>query len=44
MNLPMDLDKNILDKTQIVLKTFEVGVKSIIENYPRYVTLKYREV
>lgn len=36
-------DKNNYD-IQIIMKTLEVGIKSIIENYPGYVTLKYREV
>lgn len=44
MNLPSGLDEVVLDKTQIVLKVFELGIKSIIESYPKYVTLKYREV
>ncbi|MCF6465364.1 ribosomal-processing cysteine protease Prp [Clostridium sp. Cult2] len=38
------IDDNLRMKTEIVLKTLEVGIKSILENYPEYVTLKYREV
>ncbi len=44
MNLPNELDEIVLDRTQIVLKVFELGIMSIIENYPKYVTLKYGEV
>lgn len=42
--LPKVIDKLILDKTQIVLKTLELGIKSVIESYPKYVTLEYGEV
>lgn len=44
VNLPINIDSSILEKTQIVLKTLEVGIKSVIESYSRYVTLEYREV
>lgn len=43
-NLPKNIDEIKLEKSQIVLKTFEVGIKSIIESYPKHVTLRYREV
>ena len=33
-------DKNI--KAELIMKTFEVGIKSIIESYPKYITLEYR--
>ncbi|NLW22227.1 MAG: ribosomal-processing cysteine protease Prp [Tissierellia bacterium] len=39
-----DLDMDIRNKTEIVLKTLEIGIISIVENYPEYVTLIYREV
>lgn len=39
-----DLSQYILNDVQVVLKTFETGIKSIIESYPKYVTLKYKEV
>lgn len=42
--LPKVIDKSILDKTEIVLKTLELGIKSVIESYPKYVTLEYGEV
>lgn len=42
--LPEIIPKLILDKTEIVLKTLELGIKSVIESYPKYVTLEYREV
>lgn len=42
--LPKVIPKHIIDKTEIVLKTLEIGIKSVIESYPKYVTLEYREV
>lgn len=44
VNLPRNLEKSKLDKSQILLKSLEVGVKSVIESYPGYVTLEYGEV
>jgi len=44
VSLPKTIDRSLRMKTEIVLKTLEVGIKSILENYPEYVTLKYREV
>lgn len=38
------IDKSIRRETEIVLKTLEVGIKAILESYPEYITLKYREV
>ncbi|MBZ2175354.1 ribosomal-processing cysteine protease Prp [Schnuerera sp. xch1] len=38
------ISMEVRDKVEIVLKTFEVGIKSIISNYSEYVTLKYKEV
>ena len=32
------------EKGEIVLKTLELGIKSIIESYPEYVILRYGEV
>jgi uncharacterized protein YsxB (DUF464 family) len=33
-------DKN--KEAELIMKTFEVGIKSIIESYPKYITLEYR--
>ncbi len=44
VSLPEDVDYNTKNEIQIVMKTMEVGIKSIIESYPENVTLKYREV
>lgn len=44
VNLPMNIEKVILEKTQIVLNTLVVGINSVIESYPKYVTLQNREV
>lgn len=43
-SLSNNISQEKMEKAQIVFKTFEVGVKSIIESYPKYVTLQYREV
>lgn len=42
--LPKNMDKSIKDKTQIVLKTLELGIKSVIAIYPKYIILEYKEV
>ncbi len=33
-------DKN--KEAELIMRTFEVGIKSIIESYPKYITLEYR--
>lgn len=32
-------DKN--KEAELIMKTFEVGIKAIIESYPKYITLEY---
>ncbi len=44
VELPKKIEISILNKTQIVLETLLVGVNSVIESYPEYVTLEYGEV
>lgn len=44
INLPKKLNEEDYKKSQIVLRTFEIGVKSLVEAYPDHITLKYREV
>ena len=44
VNLPKTLDIDTRSKAEVVLRTLELGIKSIIENYPEYVTPKYGEV
>ena len=44
VNLPRNIENEILEKTQIVLNTLVVGINSVIESYPKYVTLQNREV
>lgn len=39
-----DLSSPVADKVDVVFKTFEVGIKAIIESYPEHVSLKYKEV
>lgn len=42
VTIPSDLNEDIIEKTQIVFNTFEVGIKSLVESYPKYISLKYR--
>lgn len=42
VKLPDILDESLLKDTQIVLNTFLVGIKSLIESYPKYIILEYR--
>lgn len=44
VSLSHELPKSQRDKADIVLKTMEVGLKSLVDIYPDYITLKYREV
>ncbi len=44
VNLPRNIENEIIEKTQIVLNTLVVGINSVIESYPKYVTLQNREV
>ena len=44
VNLPRNLNIKTLENSQIVLRTFELGVKSIIESYPNNVALVNGEV
>jgi len=42
--VPRDLDEGTRMKAETVLRTLELGIKSIMESYPGYITLKYGEV
>ena len=42
IKLSEDIEYKKFDDCQIVLKTFELGVKSIYESYSEYLTLIYR--
>jgi|SRR5699024_1099420 len=44
IKLPKKLDEENYKRVQIILRTFEIGVKSLLEAYPNHITLKYREV
>jgi uncharacterized protein YsxB (DUF464 family) len=44
VRIPTDLSHDDLDRMNILLKTFEIGIKSIIDGYSEYVTLIYKEV
>lgn len=38
----INLEDQRLKNTQVVFKTLAVGIKLLIESYPKYVTLEYR--
>jgi hypothetical protein len=44
VKVPKTIDIDTRNRAEIVLRVLEVGIKSIIENYPEYVTLEYGEV
>jgi uncharacterized protein YsxB (DUF464 family) len=44
VRIPRDIDDDTRIKTETVLRTLELGIKSIMESYPGYITLKYGEV
>lgn len=44
VNIPKAINADTRNKTEVILKTLEVGIKSIIESYPEYITLEYGEV
>ena len=44
VNLPENIENDLLKNAQIVLNTLVVGINSVIESYPKYVTLQNREV
>jgi len=39
-----DIPITVFDKVDVVFKTFELGIKSIVESYKEYVSLRYKEV
>ena len=44
VSIPTDINYETMKNTQIVFRTMEVGIKSLIEVYPDYITLEYGEV
>ncbi|HLS52370.1 MAG TPA: ribosomal-processing cysteine protease Prp [Tissierellaceae bacterium] len=44
VTLPKKINKESLDKAQIILQSFELGIGSITEAYPKHVRLQYEEV
>lgn len=42
VNLGTELENGNLSDIQVILRTYEVGIKSMIESYPKYITLEYR--
>lgn len=41
VELPNRLEEDVLYRTNIILKTFELGIVSLIKDYPEYIRLKY---
>ncbi len=37
-----NISNDKIKETELIMKTFELGIKSIIEGYPKYITLEYR--
>ena len=44
VSIPSSLDSVKMNKAQIVMKTFETGIKLLIDSYGEYVTLENGEV
>lgn len=44
VNIPKTIDIDIRNKAEVVLKTLEIGIKSILKSYPEFVILEYGEV
>lgn len=44
VNIPKTIDIDIRNRSEIVLRTLEIGIKSIQTSYPEFVILKYEEV
>ena len=42
VSLGSETKGNKESQVQIVLGTYEIGIKSMIESYPKYITLEYR--
>lgn len=42
VNLESELHNDNSSDIQIILKTYNVGIRSMIESYPKYITLEYR--
>ena len=40
VKLPREIDDLLLEKTQIVLDTLEIGIKYLRDSYPEYIKLK----
>ena len=43
-SIPKNLPEKQIYEANIVLMTMEVGIKALIESYPKYITLEYGEV
>lgn len=44
VSIPRNLPEKQIYDANIILKTMEVGINALIENYPKYITLENREV
>lgn len=37
-----NISNDKINEVELIMKAFEVGIKSIMESYPKYITLEYR--
>ncbi|NLY78025.1 MAG: ribosomal-processing cysteine protease Prp [Tissierellia bacterium] len=44
VKVPKDLPLSVVEKADTVFKTFEVGIKAVVESYSAHVSLRYKEV
>jgi len=44
VKLLKDIEPSLYRETQLLLKSLEVGIKSVAESYPKHVTLNYEGV
>ncbi len=44
VSIPQIIDIDTRDKTEVVLRTLEIGIKSIQKSYPEFIILEYGEV
>ncbi len=41
VKLKTELQNDTLPYIQVILRTYDVGIRSMIESYPKYITLEY---
>jgi uncharacterized protein YsxB (DUF464 family) len=43
IELPLDLDKNILDRTQVLFETVRVSIEDLLDGYSKYISMEVIE-